>query len=68
MVSLKMLAGLAMNPWGSASSRKWAQSAPAATAAVTKELSRGDSMIHTAMKEDTAMWVVVVIAGVVREQ
>ena len=63
MVSLKMVVGLAMNPWGSASSRKCVHSAPTATAAGVMESSMGDSRIHTVIKQDTVIWVVVVIAG-----
>jgi hypothetical protein len=67
-VSLKRVAGLAIKPWGNASSKKCAKRAPAETITALCESSKGDGMISAVMKQDTAICVVVVIAGVMGEQ
>jgi len=64
VIFLKMVVGVAINPWGSASSRKCAQRAPADTITALSELSMDDGMIHTVIEQDTAICVVVVIVDV----
>jgi len=67
-VSLKRVVGVAINPWGNASSKKCEKKAPAETITALCESSMGDGMISAVMKQDTAVWVVVVIAGVMGKQ
>ena len=53
--SLKMVVGLAINPWGSASSKKCAKRAPADTSTALSKSLMDDGMIHTVMEQDTAI-------------
>ena len=54
-VSLKRVDGLAINPWGRASSTKCAKRAPADTITALCKSSMGDGMISTVMKQDAAI-------------
>jgi hypothetical protein len=55
MVSLKRVFDLAINPWGSASSKKCAKRAAADASTALCESSMGDGMISTVIKQDTAI-------------